>query len=365
MLVVVTWSAVFVVIAVSFALGHPLIPDPALRRIDDWANADWTRTRAALLVASILGAYFLMIAVHESGHVLGGRLVGFRFQSIRVGPVMVDRPFRLSLYAGPGALINGVAVTLPVTTDRLARRAIGMVLAGPAANLVSGLVLLLLPVHKGLFAGLFITFSLANGFSDLLPFEGRLGVSDGRRLGMLLRGGERGERWLAVMKLSAELAAGASPAAVSPDFLAKAIAVRDDSADTVSGYAFAFTAALYQHDIARAGQLLEVCLAYAGFAGAAMREALVSDTAVFTAKRLQRPDLARLWLADLPSNAQRPWLRSRVEVAILGAEGDRAGALRKLDDLEASLLKLPNATQRRLLSQQLPQWRAELGRDSG
>ncbi len=150
-----------------------------------------------------------------------------------------------------------------------------------------------------------------NGFSDLIPIEARLGVSDGRRIGMLLRGGERGERWLAVMKLNAELAGGASPAAVSPDFLARAIALRDNSADTVSGHAFAYTAALYQHDIARAGQLLEVCLTYAGYAGAFVREALMSDTGVFVAKRLQRPDLARLWFADMPSATQRPWLRAR------------------------------------------------------
>ncbi|MGH7451557.1 MAG: hypothetical protein ACRENG_09455, partial [bacterium] len=146
-----------------------------------------------------------MIAVHEIGHVLGGLGAGFRFSSLRIGPLQFDRRLHMSFYRGPGAAINGVANMIPVTTDKLALRGMALVLAGPVANILSGCAVLLLPFSKGFSSGLFILVSIANGLTDLLPFQNRLGVSDGRRIGMLLRNRERGERWLALTKLGAEL----------------------------------------------------------------------------------------------------------------------------------------------------------------
>jgi hypothetical protein len=327
--------------------------------LDRWVMEEWTGTRIVLIGASVIAAYFLMVALHEGGHVLGGLATGFRFQLLRIGPLMINRPFRMSFYGGPGAASNGVAQMLPVTTEKLARRAIVLVLAGPAANIVSGSIVLLLPFSKGMFSGLFILFSLANGLSDLLPIEGRLGVSDGRRIGMLVRQRELGERWLALMKLTAELAAGESFASISPDFLAKAIAVRDASADTVTAYAYAYTSAIHQNNLVRGTELLEVCLSHAAHAPPAMRDALMSDAAVFQARQKKHADLAQQWLADLPESAP-PWMRTRAEAAILEAHGDLDGATRMLDAFEKRVLALPNALQRRLTLQSLQGWRAEL-----
>jgi hypothetical protein len=359
--VVALWSVVFMTAEGGVVFGY--LPD--LQRwflvdFDHWLWSDWTGARVLLLVASVVAAYFGMIAIHECGHVLGGLAAGFRFQSLRVGPLLINRPFRLSFYRGAGAAINGVAVTLPVTTDKLARRAIVMVLAGPFANLLSASILLLLPFPKGVFSGLLIVFSLTNGLTDLLPFEGRLGVSDGKRIGMLAGNGEMGERWLSVVKLNVELAAGVSPASLSADFLARGIAVRDGSMDTVAAHAFAYMAAFNRNEIARGAELLEVCLTYAGYTSVAMRQALMSDAAVYMARREKRPDLARLWLADIPAATYTQWLRTRVEAAILEVEGDREGALAKLDAFEKVVLALPDATQRRLLLNTLEQWRSEL-----
>src|SRR5262249_44197604 len=151
----------------------------------------------------------------------------FRLRSYRVGPLLFTPPFRVTLYRGPGAVVNGVAELIPIATDKLAWRGIAMVLGGPAANFLSALALVLLPIPITVFSACFIAFSIANGVSDLLPYESRLGVSDGRRIGMLLRRGGRGERWLALLRLGGELADGVLPEALSADFLAKAVAVRD------------------------------------------------------------------------------------------------------------------------------------------
>src|SRR5262249_8236470 len=158
------------------------------------------------------------------------------------------------------------------------------------------------------------------------PFESRLGVSDGRRIWMLLRQPARGERWLALLHLGGQLTDGVLPESLSADFLAKAIAVRDASADTVKAYAIAFWGALHPHQDSEAGQRLETCLAYSGHATPVLREALMSDAAVYQARRRKRADLADQWLAGIPVTTPNPWFRSRAEAAILEAKGDVDGA---------------------------------------
>jgi hypothetical protein len=237
-----------------------------------------------------------------------------------------------------------------------------MVLGGPVANILSALVVLLLPFPITVFSGLFIACSVANGVNDLLPFESRLGVSDGRRIWMLLRQRERGERWLALLRLGGELDDGVLPESLSADFLAKAIAVQDASADTVTANAIAYFAAFHQHKESAAGHRLETCLAYSGHATPVLREALMSDAAVFQGRRRKRTDLADQWLAEIPIKTQYPWFRSRAEAAILEANGDVDGAVEKLAEIEAAILALPKNARRDTSLRLLDRWKSELCR---
>src|SRR5439155_15758063 len=136
---------------------------------------------------------------------------------------------------------------------------------------------------------------------------------------------------------------------LSADFLAKAIAVRDDSMDTVMAHAIAYSAAFHQHKDNEAGQLLETCLTHASRAVPVVREALMSDAAVFQARRRKRADLADKWLAELAVTTDYPWFRSRAEAAILEAKGDVDGAMNKLAEAETTILGLPKNAQRQTL----------------
>jgi hypothetical protein len=251
-------------------------------------------------------------------------------------------------------------VTLvPETADR--RRAAAMVFAGPGVNLLTGAVVLLLPYEKGYFSWLFIAASLLAGVIELfLPIRGSTFVFDGLRIWMLLLDPKSGDRWLAVMKLIADARDGVFPESMSADLLAKATAVRDESTDTVIAHAFAYSAAFHRRHDAEAAEMLEACLRYAGRAAPAMREGLMSDAAVFQARRRKRPDLADQWLAEIPLNTPRRWFRSRAEAAILEARGDVAGAQGKLADVESALLALPKNPQRDTLLRLLERWKAEV-----
>jgi hypothetical protein len=325
-----------------------------------WFLDQWARIGIVGFGFSALAAFYLMLAIHELGHVAAGSCVGFRCRSLRIGPLLFSRPFRMSLYRGTGAVVQGIAELVPVATDKLAWRGVVMVLGGPVANILSAMIVLLLPFPTTVFSGLFVVCSIVNGVNDLFPFESRLGVSDGKRIWMLLRQTASGERWLALMGVGAELNDGVLPESLSADFLAKAIAVRDDSADTVQAHAIGFLAAFHQHKDREAAQGLETCLAYSGLATPVLREALMSDAAVFQARRRKRADLAAQWLAAIPLKTQNSWFRSRAEAAILEAQGDVDGALGKLADVEAAILKLPKTAQRATTLELLQRWKSEL-----
>jgi hypothetical protein len=152
---------------------------------------------------------------------------------------------------------------------------------------------------------------------------------------------------------------------MSPDLLAKATAVRDDSADTVTTHLLAFSAAFHQHRDGDSAERFETCLAHSERVPPVVREALMSEAAVFQARRRKRPDLAEQWLAGIPVNTEHRWFRSRAEAAILESKGDVPGALGKLGEVEAALLTIPRDPQRETLLRLLQRWKSELSRLSG
>jgi hypothetical protein len=321
----------------------------------------WTPSRVASVCVFSLLIGFSITAVHELGHLIVGVCVGFRCRSLFLGPLQFNTPFRIAINPDPRSWWHGGVALVPDEPERLRGGAIAMLFAGPAANLLTGVVVFLSPYPKGYFSWLFVAASLLAGVVELLlPVRGPTFVFDGRRIWMLLRDRARGERWLAVMKLIADARAGVFPEEMSATALSRATAVRDDSADTVMAHTFAYSAAFHQHRDDEAGRMLEVCLRHASHAAPATREALMSDAAVFQARRRSRPDLAERWLAEITEGTPRGWLRSRAEAAILEARGDTDAALGKLADVEAALLSLPETPQRDTLLQLLEWWKADV-----
>jgi hypothetical protein len=362
------WLILLFALVMVSAIWHP----PLLRSFFGWV---FVRLAPALALPSTLSgllgfglgfaaANLAAVAVHELGHVLAGVAAGFRFSSLRVGRLEIHRGFRLARYrgsgAGSGGWLGGWANLVPIWSESLRWRALIMIAAGPAANLLSALAVGLAPLAMGTFSGFFLIFSAILGLGNLVPMRNRAVLSDGRRILMLLRNRELGERWLALMRLLAEIVEGVPSEALPADFVAKAIAVRDNSPDTVTAHSIAYSAAFWRHQDAEAARCLETCLRYSSFTAPPVREALMSDAAVFQARRRGDPGLASQWLAAMPEKTEFPGLRLRAEAAILEAKGEMASALRKLDECGQALLRVPNPTQREMALRFLNRWRSEL-----
>lgn len=360
---VMWFGAVTLVVALYQVWHPPLLSEPvrwfwrAMQGLSP--DASWTGPRLLLYAVSFVLAFFLSVGIHESAHALAGVAVGFRFNSLRVGPLQFDRPFRISLYRGRKTGARGWASLFLVTQDKLVARACAMLLAGPASNLVSAAVLIWLPV-TGSFAAQLTYVSLCIGVANLIPFRSRSVYSDGARVLMLLQNRARGERWLAMLKLMDEIRRGVEPSAMTQAFIAKAIALEDKSPDTISAHALAFAAAFWTRNDAEAARTLEVCLRHASMAAPIMRQGLISNAVVFQARRRKRVDLAEQWQRELPAKTQQPWTRPWGEAAILEGKGDTAAARAKLDEIETIAREWPNEAVRNMVLSSLDRWRGEL-----
>src|SRR5262249_20998895 len=139
----------------------------------------------------------------------------------------------------------GFAVLKPKSKDGLQRRLFYLVLGGPLANLLLPWLLesifYLLPVHWGLgyflaafSVQVFSAVSLLFGVASLLPDTHANGnFSDGARIVMLLKSDLRAARWLAIIQLQLALNQGEHPRNWDENLVNRAVAVKDDSLDTV------------------------------------------------------------------------------------------------------------------------------------
>ena len=289
------WFLLVILVAMTLTFWPPASSGSLLRNIG--AFADIFPGHSALALVLVLPfaflASFIAIAIHETAHAVVGVMVGFRFNSLRIGRLQFDRPLRISVYKGRGTGAGGWASLFPVKQDKLIWRASAMLLAGPLSNLLSIAVLLALPYSKGSFSAMFTYISALLGLMNLVPFRSRAVISDGGRILMLLQNRQRGERWLAMLKLIEEMRTG-PPEKMTPEFIAKAIAIEDNSPDTMTAHAIAYAAAFWQHKDDEAARLLETCLRHSNLAAPSQRQGLAAM------RRSSRRDAAkeRIWRKD-------------------------------------------------------------------
>ena len=143
-----------------------------------------------------------------------------------------------------------------------------MVIGGPAANLLSAAAVLLFEKfsdYASAYAPIFVLSALLLGLGNLLPFQARGAVSDGKRIWMLLSNQQRGERWLALLQLMGAMVRGTELENMREALLNRVIAFKDDSSDTAAAHVLAYGAAFNKNETAEAARLLEICLAYSQF----------------------------------------------------------------------------------------------------
>lgn len=141
--------------------------------------------------------YLALVALHEAGHWLALRFMGFGWHEFQVGPVVLERRGAETHLVYSSRWLGGmVRPKLGISKKFTVKQAVVFLLAGGVVNFVAGLLMimaftLMSPPNRDIYWPIIlaavISFYLA--FSNLMPVKGRVGglSSDGLQLLRLWR----------------------------------------------------------------------------------------------------------------------------------------------------------------------------------
>lgn len=206
-------------------------------------------------IAALTAALFVALAAHEAGHLAAGRIAGFRFGLLAVGPLWIMRSrgtlrvrWRWSLvYWAPMAFAH------PTDGKRIARRVFAYLAGGPAASVLLAvfawsIAQTLDPSVARQFSSALALASAGIFVATAQPFVGTgIGVpTDGARLWTYVVDRERAHDLAAAMALDGLARAGQRPREWD-----EALVVRASRVTTLPAFALAATVSLLQYDIDR------------------------------------------------------------------------------------------------------------------
>lgn len=303
-----------------------------------WGFSTWQRLT---LVVAILLPLPLILAIHEAGHLLGGRIAGFNFSLFVVGPLMISRSrqgLEVSLNKSL-SMYGGLAASYPTDTHNLQRRMLWMIIGGPGMSLLAGCIfiglrLLLLPeaahpdTHSVLYLYLWLELmvmglaSLFIGFITLFPGKTGGFLTDGARLRLLLKGGAEASREEALWLITTRSLSGVRPRHWDAETIQKAVALKDDSPFEYAVHMLAYYHALDMHHFADTHKHLSRCLEMWDVLPPPIRPSLSMEAAYFEAACRHDAPAARAWL---DATREGPFVddaaKIRGKAAVLIAEG--------------------------------------------
>jgi hypothetical protein len=306
------------------------------------------------LVTAVFLTLFLTTAVHELGHLLAGKLVGFRFNLLIIGPLCLSREgskLRLGLHKS-FAIFNGLTGSNPAGNQDLPRRLLIFTLGGPLASLIQALLTIFLflrwqgDVHftnhfawavEGM--ALLAIFSTLYFLSSIKPGSYYSGQpADGGRIMGLLRGGPVAKRWCALAALYGADQQGQRPRDWDESLIQQALQGFDHTQDGQNARLLAYQWALDNGRIAEANRWLEEAIAIrpTWMPGTPVR--LVWEKVYFSARYLHDAAQARQILSQIRQNLSNQSQHLRAEAAVLWAEGENG---RAQTTAQAALAGLP------------------------
>ncbi len=304
--------------------------------------------RFAVFLAGVPVLVFLLVLLHELGHLAGGRLAGFRAYLLLVGPLRVER-IRERWTVGLNARLatwGGLAASAPDDAHNLRGRMALYAVAGPGTNLLTGAAVLVVLVAVApeslppVLHAWMIAFTLGSfilGVLTLIPGQAGGMYTDGGRLLRLLRTGPELEGDLALIALTGLSLAGRRPREWPEALVEQALSLPPDSLMGVFARQVAYLRTLDLGDVERARLHLDEALDHREAMGEKGGATIRLHGAFFYATHGGDVARARELLDEArESPLEARHLRPMAEAAVRMAEGDEEGARAKLD--EARLL---------------------------
>ena len=323
--------------------------NPADRELRWWQLAI---IAACLLIKTffvIAAVWMILVLIHEVGHLVGGVLVGFRLNYIRIGAFTIERSGKITRHWTWHNLTSGETRAVPVSRSAFRWRFCLYFVAGPAANLITAFVALrIMPRNNSLAAAVGLAFFLGStfmGFVNLLPARAKTHMLDGLKISILLFTKKRRDRMLLLLTFAADARKGDFKTFMADSAIEPSSLLKDGSDQQVAANWLAFYKATAAKDYESAGRCLENCLVAASSVTAGPREELTLEAAQYQVVRRKRPDLARQWLAQENSGKPSP-RRFLVEALIFYRENQYELAQAKVEEGLVEISNLPEGVSR-------------------
>jgi hypothetical protein len=288
----------------------------------------------------ILLVFWLQVAVHEIGHLIAGRLVGLRFESVSVGSLwFVKKQGKLKIQFKRHVLWGQACMSLD-KLRRVRKKLLVFIAGGPIASLACGFFAIAaakyldtrvndtIPAMIDLFAYL----SLFTAYIGIFPLRYGIHPNDALMIKMLIRSKVGARHLIASYAVRMQQRRGVDPFDLNERWVQLAFA---PGASPQADYFAAWKnyVSVQRTGAAVAADCLEACLAGSAVLSPDQRDHLISEAAYFTAKHRQDPVKTRTWLARIANFSDlHPMERFRVGTALSEAEGRPSEALQFCKD---------------------------------
>jgi hypothetical protein len=311
--------------------------------------------------------FFLVILLHELGHLAGGMARGMRFILLIVGPFRLRRTvsgLKFDWFLR-GDTFGGLAATMPVDGRSTPRDFLALALGGPLTSLaLAGLALSATYFSDGRLAGhLTILGAMSAMIFVVTAIPMRAGglLSDGMQALELWRGGTAVEQRNAMVASFAESLSGVRPRDRNAALLERGLALTGkEPLRDVSLWWMAYQVALDRRELDAAGMWIDrVAEGYDAYPSG-FRQALACDIAYFAARYRHDLAAATAWYDRAKGGMVEAASRGLTEAAIAWLRGDLGPALAALNRGEGKLGELGDAGAIPLLQDELRGLRAEV-----
>jgi len=285
-------------------------------------------------------ALFLIILIHELGHLLGALAVGFHFETIRIGSLTLSKSMQgLQITVQRMSSFDGIAAIRIQQLRKLRQKYAVFIAAGPFANFLSGFCVwlyLTIPLsrsHHTFRQSLqwFVGVSIFVGAVNLIPYQRRNGMySDGARLLAFVNSRMKTRRLLCILALNKQINSGVRFSHLKRTWIAHSCAIPDQSLDTLQAFWIAYLADNDSDNAEKAAQNLERCLERFGNTSQEFQKQLLMEAAIFQAWFRNDEQKATFWSRKSEAYPAAPLLKQlRLKICIYWAG-------RRYDELAAA-----------------------------
>jgi hypothetical protein len=298
---------------------------------------------------AVVNMIWVVILVHEAGHILAGWLVGFRFRCLWFGPVSIVRT-RRGLSCQPSDARRYAVSSCPVGARGMVTRFVVYALGGSAANLVLAVVAFMAVVSprshlSGFGLRLIVVLGLLSlwvGLCCLIPIRVRGQNQDGKQILDALRHPSLARRNLALQGLTYMRIRGVRPRCWPASLVRHILRPVDATVTTGAAWSYASGWALDRRDFTTAAGFLQLLLSDAPAAQQLRSVAplIPLEAAYFYARHGNDPAASRQWLAVDSASQFAVFMRWRAEAAIHLVEGRPEEALAAAEHSLVELVRL-------------------------